>query len=224
LNHVCLPNAGYSYDETARVVVIFAQRAIQPGEEITINYSPFTKLSQRNVSRLSALFKPSIPTSKSEITCHRDCLCTASFAAIEGEKLFVEMITSIDMYRSEEALEAGEELLAMDMRLDHSWFAKAMIEQELFEIGIITSKTLNRAKKHLERCLQFRRIMTPFSVQKTLKWEEFLKNPEGHPNYMKIDKTFDDILKKTGVDYRLPSSLSHSGLKPKVVCSISLIY
>ncbi len=36
--HACQPNAGTIYDETARVAILFAQRDIQPGEEISICY------------------------------------------------------------------------------------------------------------------------------------------------------------------------------------------
>ena len=38
LNHACKPNAVTIYDETARVAILFAQRDISPGEEITICY------------------------------------------------------------------------------------------------------------------------------------------------------------------------------------------
>ena len=42
VNHSCQPNAGAIYDETARVAILFAQKDIQPGEEISIcYYSPF---------------------------------------------------------------------------------------------------------------------------------------------------------------------------------------
>ncbi len=42
VNHACQPNAAPIYDETARVAIFFAQRDIQPGEEITIcYYTPF---------------------------------------------------------------------------------------------------------------------------------------------------------------------------------------
>jgi len=44
MNHDCRPNAGYSYDETARAEIVFAQRDIQPGEEICISY--FTYATQ----------------------------------------------------------------------------------------------------------------------------------------------------------------------------------
>ncbi len=38
VNHACQPNAGTSYDEIARVAILFAQRDIRPGEEITVCY------------------------------------------------------------------------------------------------------------------------------------------------------------------------------------------
>lgn len=44
MNHDCRPNAGYSYDETASAEIVFAQRDIQPGEEICISY--FTYATQ----------------------------------------------------------------------------------------------------------------------------------------------------------------------------------
>ncbi len=41
VNHDCRPNAGYIYDETAHVQILFAQRDIHPGEEICISYCSF---------------------------------------------------------------------------------------------------------------------------------------------------------------------------------------
>ena len=38
VNHACQPNASTIFDETARVAILFAQKDIQPGEEITICY------------------------------------------------------------------------------------------------------------------------------------------------------------------------------------------
>lgn len=44
-NHDCNANAGHLYDETFKVVVLFAQRDIAEGEEITISYQLFNDVS-----------------------------------------------------------------------------------------------------------------------------------------------------------------------------------
>ena len=42
VNHACQPNTPIIYDETASVAILFAQKDIHPGEEITIcYYTPF---------------------------------------------------------------------------------------------------------------------------------------------------------------------------------------
>ena len=41
MNHSCKPNSGRSLDETAKAVILVAQKEIQPGEEITVLYSHF---------------------------------------------------------------------------------------------------------------------------------------------------------------------------------------
>jgi len=38
VNHSCQPNAAAIYDETAHVAILFSQRDIMPGEEISICY------------------------------------------------------------------------------------------------------------------------------------------------------------------------------------------
>jgi len=39
VNHDCQPNAAVIYDETACAAILFAQKDIQPGEEILLSYT-----------------------------------------------------------------------------------------------------------------------------------------------------------------------------------------
>lgn len=217
MNHDCHPNAGYSYDETARVVIIFAQRNIQPGEDICLDYSPFPRLFQKTLHKLmgankrfykssSTCLDPSSSplSSKCEMLCPPTCSCYRSRVNndLDLDSLFHELVKMIDSYQPVETLKIGEQFLEAQRQLNNSWFDIAMIEQNLFEIGIIYSKTVEKAKQHLERCLKIRRIIAPFSIQKTLKWEELLKNPEAHPAYLKVDPLcnffYEQKHKKTG--------------------------
>ena len=86
VNHACQPNAATIYDETARVAILFAQKDIQPGEEISIcYYSPFFGLtpyvpSLRDESRIEQYrrrveFLQESMALDHGITCPTDCSC-----------------------------------------------------------------------------------------------------------------------------------------------------
>ncbi len=71
VNHSCMPNAAYILDEKLKVGILFAEKDIKAGEEITISYISFKNLSLK----LSAeKFRQELKK-KWAIDCPADCDC-----------------------------------------------------------------------------------------------------------------------------------------------------
>lgn len=82
INHSCMPNAAHCYNETGRVLVIFSERDIYPGEEICILYRPFPGidgdlLPSRSMTDIKTEFQQykDVLLDKWGIRCPPDCLC-----------------------------------------------------------------------------------------------------------------------------------------------------
>ena len=106
VNHACQPNAASIYDDTACVAILFAQKDIQPGDEITYcYYHPFFSLYQGvdfpdmnpdwNIQEKLNATKEVSPFGIFGLTCPTDCSChdpviLALFE--EGRKMFTKFI------------------------------------------------------------------------------------------------------------------------------------
>lgn len=207
VNHLCKPNASPIFDETARVAILFAEKDIQPGEEISFCYYFFffslipdmpcpgtgagcTIQEEVNCFKTCSLY------SVRDITCPTDCLCydSATLALVqEGRQLFKTTIHLYRLLKTEEALAAGEKLLDIHRRLNLSMVYRALTEYLLFQIAVMKSETLPRAKEYIRSAVELFRKICPFSESQTKKYEKLLEFPESHPNYKKIDKMTSDV-------------------------------
>lgn len=91
VNHDCRPNADVVYDDGARVEVLFAQRDIQPGEEVCITYHSFSSVMYAKMSDPEEDFQ-AIERKLFErgIICSDDCYCKdpdARKLVLEGREL-----------------------------------------------------------------------------------------------------------------------------------------
>lgn len=214
LNHNCRPNVGTNYDETARVLILFAQRDIHPGEEMCINCSHFGFLESgchtNNMSAKDALeFEQSKLYKKFGFICPEDCYCKdpgARDLVMKGTKFYLKMQAEADKGLIEKAFTSGEVVIESYQKLGVCWYTEARVHYNLFDVGVTKSKTLSRALKHLESCLKIRRIIAPFSVENTLSLEELLKNPRKHPGYLSFDK-------KEAIEKQFPDLRSLVSLK-----------
>jgi len=74
----------------------------------------------------------------------------------------------------EEALDAGEKILDLTHRLNSTWFIKASLGHNLFEIASTSSKLEARAERYFKDSLKVWQIIAPYSeMTKTLEnlWE-----------------------------------------------------
>jgi len=183
VNHSCQPNAATSYDDFARVGILFAQQDIQPGEEISFCYYSF----HYELDSFGSVF--SVPELKIEesassfdkyreklvsvygITCPADCHCydPAVPALIkEGRQIHQKVKALARQYKIEEALIAGEELLDIHRRLNNPWLYRGLTYVFLFEVAVRKSETLPRAKEYITWRLTRLWILIWLNVEKLI--------------------------------------------------------
>jgi len=186
VNHACQPNAAPIYDETARVAIFFAQRDIQPGEEITIcYYTPFFWLVPIESSTGETLeeemkIAKDIMAEDYGITCPTDCSCY--------DPVVWALPTLANQHKTIEALEAGDKLVDIYRNLNVSWIYLGFTYLFLFRVAVGRSETLPKAKEYIRSVVELFRVICPYSEAHTKKYEKLLENPETHPEYIVIDK------------------------------------
>jgi len=195
VNHACLPNAATIYDETGRVAILFAQKDIQPGEEITIcYYSPFFWLipDATNIS-----LEEEFNIGKQHIalvygiTCSPNCFCyNPAIRALmeEGRQLYKTAKTFDIQLKVDEALAAGDKLLDIYRRLNLSWEYRGYTEFHLFQVSIQKSGTIPKAMEYIRSAIQLFGNICPYSERITKKFENMMQDPESLPHYLLIDK------------------------------------
>jgi len=204
VNHSCQPNAATIYDETASVAILFAQKDIQPGEEISIcYYSPFDSYY---IPPELSLNPPSVMSLEEElvvmknglfasygITCPADCSCNDPVIRDlihEGRKLYHSTILLLsNQTKFEEALAAGEKLLDIHRRLNISWIYRGVAEYLLFQVAVTNSKFLPRAMEYIRSAVKLFENICPYSDRHTKKYRKLLEKPESNRNYMMMDRS-----------------------------------
>jgi len=194
VNHACQPNAAAIYDETANAAILFAQRDIQPGEEISVcYYFPFFWLmpneSFRNNIEDELNFCKNRIASKHGITCSPDCFCyDPTFLALteEGRQLYKTVLTLAREHKIKEALDAGDKLQDVYRRLNVSWSYRGYTCFNLFEIAVRKSETLPRAKQYIQSAAELFGKICPYSEKLTKKFEKLLEHPEFNSNYLML--------------------------------------
>jgi len=196
-NHHCRPNADYVYDETARVVVLFAQKDILPGDEICISYISFADFAlDRETVDLSTPeeeFKSvqDYLAANWGISCPKDCFCkdiNSRKLVIKGRRIHKEMSLLVGQKQTEEALEFGDKFLNIQRLLDVSWLKRVETEYHCFQIALMRQETLCRAKEYLSNVFRFYKANCPYSLF-TKTCENLLKHPETDRNYLIMHHT-----------------------------------
>lgn len=126
VNHSCKPNAGHIYDDVARVEILYAERDINPGEEICILYTPFTELLPdpfliwwRTIESEFEAYKKLLLL-KWNIICPADCFCNdpnARKLIVEAWELLLMMATISPYTDANLSLHCTEKLLQVQNHL-----------------------------------------------------------------------------------------------------------
>jgi len=172
VNHSCQPNADYVLDEATGVIILFALKNIQCGDEICINYWPFVDLDfNRKTAKLSPEEEfasvQNYLANRYGIICPEDCYCRDSNArrlVLEGRKFHTEMSVLVGRGRIEEALEFGEKLLGIHRLLNVSIVEQFETEYHCYQIAKLGGETLeSRAKKYLQNVHDFHNRVCKYS-------------------------------------------------------------
>ena len=209
VNHSCQPNAAAIYDETACVAILFAQKTIQPGEEISISYYPTflflippllnDELAGKSIEEELNILKHQM-AAEHGITCLANCYCNdPGFRALilEGRKLFMTVVTLAHrQHKIEEALDAGDKLLDIYRRLNLSWIYRGHTEHTLFHFAVRKSETLPRAKQYIRSAFELFSKICPYSERLTKKFEKLMDHPETDPKYMMMDRDVANLVER----------------------------
>ena len=204
VNHACQPNASTIYDETARVAILFAQKDIQVGEEITICYytlffglDPYESCSflglmipELNSIEEEMSFFRNLMTSAHGFTCPSNCSCydPAVLALVDKGRQYQSAVVELtNQNKIEEALAAGDKLLDIHRRLNVSWVSLGNTYYNLFRVAVAKTETLPRAKEYIQSAVEIFGNICPYSEKLTETFEKLFEHPESDPNYLLMD-------------------------------------
>lgn len=151
VNHDCKPNADHRYDETFKAVVLFAQREIAEGEEITINYQQSHDIAETMTASTARLALQN----KWGIVCSEDCFCydIEIQALIARSRDLDAKICTLALQGNsqlEQALEVVKELMRHHETLGTSFMNRERTLYDGYQISA-KSKNLRLARDYIER-------------------------------------------------------------------------
>ena len=196
LNHDCHANAGHNYDDGAHVEILFAQRDIQPGEEICISYFSFSNLNAERAAagmggaQAEYQLIQKVLLDKWTIICPSDCICkdpNIHKLIAKGRQLNLKKEILADSCKPQEALECARELLKVQEALQSSLISKANTHHFAFQVAVMTRKTLDQADQHIAAVVDIYKAICPYS-RDTTQYEKKMKNPKIDVNYLSMER------------------------------------
>ena len=126
------------------------------------------------------------------IACPSDCFCKDADArkmVLEGRRLsdLAALMSRLQSGWAEGALNAGENRLDIQRRLNMSWSDLAKFECELYHISLMQKKTLPKAARFVKDVLRIYKTISPYS-KLIEKYEKLLKHPESDEYYLNMEK------------------------------------
>lgn len=182
-NHDCNANADHWYDETFKVVILFAQRDILEGEEICINYQMFNDVSRSISAQMSRM----VLQSKWGITRPMNCFCydkQIEKLVARSKELDKKIANLAAEGNSQQALDIVNELMSNHTILNSSFLNKTRTLYDGFQVAIMRKKTLHAAKAFIRKLYEIEKaIMSPESSA-VKKHERLMNDITSHPNYL----------------------------------------
>ena len=182
VNHNCDANAGRNYDDGASVEILYAQRDIQPGEEVCISYCSFNNISierrcpivyksSKNANELTPeeefhCVKVSLESNWG-ITCPVDCFCNdpvIKSLVVRARQLRID----VDMWvhsqnRPMTALKIIKDLLTIQNKVHSSLISKAKTHYAVYEIASSCSR-IEEANEHIRFVYSVCSAICPYST------------------------------------------------------------
>lgn len=184
-NHDCKANADHWYDETFKVVILYAQRDIAEGEEICINYQLYNDIS-KEVTAQQARF---VLQNKWGITCPMNCFCydkEMEKIITRSRKLDQKIIGLASQGNVSQALDNVTELLNNHDIVGSSLLNKARTLYDGFQIVIMKKTTFKTAETLVKQLYEIQSsILSPESsaVKET---ERKMNDFSSHHNYLRL--------------------------------------
>lgn len=158
VNHNCDSNAGRNYDDGASVEILYAQRDIQPGEEVCISYCSFNNISiDRRCPIVCSNWKPANELSAEEefacvksslesnwgIKCPADCFCNNPIIkslVVRARQLRIDVdMWAYSQHKPDRALKVIKDLLIIQEKIHSSLISKAKTHYTAYELASSSS-------------------------------------------------------------------------------------
>jgi len=182
-NHDCNNNANHFHDETFNVKVLFAERDIKPGEEICINYAPFSDISKS----FSATSSRSLLQMKWGIICKQDCFCRNKDTEklIKSAKELDEGIFRLaGSGKARLALSSVDKLINLQDVIGCSLISRQRTLYDGFQISILEKRSVGRADGFIRKAHEIMSAISHPQSEQNLKYAEYIKNHKNHRNYL----------------------------------------
>ena len=184
-NHDCNFNASHRHEEDMTVTILFSERDIEAGEEISIEYtasSDPSKGTSPDVSRLILLRKWGL-------TCPDDCVCK-DLGRNQLVKKAMDLDARINLaatFDPTQALRMVEALLVIHEQINSSWISKERAYYDGFQIAILKRRTLKKAKVYIQHAYDIHAtIISPLSSE-AKRYKSYIDHPELHRNYLLLE-------------------------------------
>jgi len=183
VNHDCDPNAGHYEDETFDVKILFAERDIEPGEEITISY---TFLQRREPSMRRELLENTWG-----IVCDVDCFCRNPeiLAMVEEYRgLYWDIDFLLASRNVSDAMRNVRRRLQMLDAIHASLTDRLHAFNEGFQAGIMNRETLEEAKNYARCAYKIKAAIIHPDSEELMEMKRYADDPSSHSNYLLGEK------------------------------------
>jgi hypothetical protein len=168
--------------------VLFAERAIQAGEEIVISYSDFRDVSKK----LSSQQSRQLLNSTWGIECKSNCFCYDPDIEriVEQSKELDSVIPKLARTgKADRALRAVKELIENHTLLHSSWISRERTLYDGFQISIARRETFKLAEEYIRKAYEIRSSITHPQSRKALQYGRWATTLDfhDHHNYLRMD-------------------------------------
>jgi len=186
VNHACNANANHWYDPTFGVKILFAERDIEVGEEICINYMPFNDCSNEVLACEARFFLEM----KWGIICKDYCSCRS--AAVRDREALIEEARNTDKRINQlsskgndaMAIREVDRLLSLHDTIGSSYISRKRTYYDGFQVAVMKRRSLKRAKDFALKAYEIEAATTSPNSERSLELLKWSEDPRTHPNYL----------------------------------------
>mmetsp|Transcript_2391 Transcript_2391/g.2142 ORF Transcript_2391/g.2142 Transcript_2391/m.2142 type:complete len:324 (-) Transcript_2391:15-986(-) len=187
VNHSCNRNAFHKYDNTYNVKILFAEREIQPGEEICITYTPWDDPSSSVTPEIARLKLQK----HWQIICDSTCLCYD-----EGYITKIKKVKKLDqqIYKPEcsvyDSLKCIEELenLYNEMSVKYH-LSLYRLYYDRFQLSIRRGQTISQGVEYMNKAYNIIKLILHPDSKKVLESKSIAES------LLMVHETIDEFLK-----------------------------